>query len=143
MSERRRRGRGQGSKEDARLHTPEIVSLVISSIIVLTLLGVLIYLQRSIPPTPALIEARAMLGETQQEGELFYVPIEIENRGGKAGEEITVRLAMTDASGAEHTAELTIGFLAAGESVKGMVALRSDPRGQELNVSTIGYLEAG
>ena len=54
-----------------------------------------------------------------------------------------VRLSVTYADGSQQIAELNVGFLAAGEVAKAMLALPRDPREAVVEVDTIGYLEAG
>jgi uncharacterized protein (TIGR02588 family) len=110
---------------------------------VLGLVGVFVYLQVTTVDKPALVEAQPMLDQLRHEGGLYYLPLEVTNRGGKAGEEVIVRLSVTHPDGAEHLADLKIGFLAAGQVAEAIVALARDPRGARVEVTTIGYLEPG
>jgi uncharacterized protein (TIGR02588 family) len=122
---------------------PELISLAISSTIVLALVGALLYLQLTQSDRPALITAQAMQDEVQQEGDVYYVPVEIANHGGKAGEDVVVRLAIAYPDGQSQVGQLAIGFLAAGETAQGMLAVARDPRDAEIRIEAIGYLEPG
>ena len=128
-------------RDGGRLQAPELVSFAISGAIVLFLVAALVYLHLTMTDKPALIEARPLLEAVQQEGAMFYLPIEIANRGGKAGEDVIVHLSVTHADGGQDTADVTVGFLAADEVAKAIIALAHDPREALVEVDSIGYLE--
>lgn len=119
----------------------EWITLLFSSSIVLGLLALTSYFYLTMPATPAVVEVQPRLSEVYQAGERFYLPVTVRNVGGKAGEEVRVRVTVTESTGRSEQAEFMIQFLAGGSSTQAVVAFASDPRQATVEAGVTSYLE--
>jgi uncharacterized protein (TIGR02588 family) len=133
-SERQDTGTGQRS-------TAEWITLAISSLIVLSLIGLTSYFYLTVSTAPASVEVEPHLSQTYQAGGRFYLPVTVRNSGGETGEEVRVRVTLTDTSGRQEEAEFQVQFLAGGGSSRAMVAFGSDPRQGQIEAGVTSYLE--
>ena len=133
-SERREAGPGPRS-------AAEWIALTISSLIVLGLIAVATYFYLTDSNAPAAIEVEPLLAETYQVGSRFYLPVKIRNIGGETGEEVRVRVSVTDRSGRQEAAEVMVTFLAGGGSSRAAAAFGSDPRQGQVEAVVVSYLE--
>ena len=131
-----RRDPGTGSRSAA-----EWITLSISAFIVLALIGLTSYFSLTAPGTPAQVEVEPRLAETRPAGTHFYLPIVVRNTGGETGEEVRIRVTLTDPAGRAEESELLFQFLAGGSSARAVVAFTSDPRLGNLQAGVISYLE--
>jgi uncharacterized protein (TIGR02588 family) len=121
--------------------TAEWVTLAVSSLIVLSLIGLTTYFYLTGSSAPAAVEVEPHLAETYQAGSRFYLPLTIRNTGGETGEEVRVRVSVTDRSGRQEAAEVMVTFLAGGGSSKAVAAFGSDPRQGQVEAVVVSYLE--
>jgi uncharacterized protein (TIGR02588 family) len=121
--------------------TAEWVTLAISSLILLGLFGLTTYFYLTGSTAPATVEVEPRLAETYQAGSRFYLPLTIRNTGGETGEEVRVRVSVTDRSGRQEAAEVMVTFLAGGGSSKAVAAFGSDPRQGQVEAVVVSYLE--
>jgi len=121
--------------------TAEWVTLAISTLIVLGLIGLTTYFYVTAQNTPAAVEVEPRLSETYQAGSRFYLPLTIRNTGGETGEEVRIRVSVTDPSGRQEAAEVMVTFLAGGGSSKAVAAFGSDPRQGRIEAVVVSYLE--
>ena len=63
------------------------------------------------------------------------------NGGGATGEEVRVRVTLTDTTGRQEAAEIMVQFLAGGGSSRAVVAFGSDPRQGQVDAVVVSYLE--
>lgn len=133
-SERRDASAGQRS-------IAEWVTLAISSLIVLSLVGLTSYFYLTGSTAPATVEVEPRLSETYQAGNRYYLPLTIRNTGGETGEEVRIRVSVTDSSGRTEAADVTITFLAGGGSSRAVAAFGSDPRQGQVDAVVVSYLE--
>ena len=119
----------------------EWVTLAISSLIVLSLIGLTTYFYLTGSSAPVAVAVEAHLAETYQAGSRYYLPLTIRNTGGETGEEVRVRVSVTDASGRPEAAEVMVTFLAGGGSSKAVAAFGSDPRRGQVEAVVVSYLE--
>ena len=119
----------------------EWVTLAISVAIVLGLLGLVTYLYLDDGLTSAVIEVTPLIGETRESGARFYVPVEIENTGGKTVEQLLVTVSLTLPNGSTEDAQFTVDFLAGGASQGAVASFSEDPREHEVGVSAVSYVE--
>ena len=115
--------------------------LAISSLIVLGLIGVTTYFYVTGSDAPATLEVEPRLTETYQAGGRFYLPVTVRNAGGQAGEEIRVRVTVSDPSGRQEEAEFQVQFLPGGGSSHAVVAFGTDPRQGQIEAGVMSYLE--
>ena len=121
--------------------TAEWVTLAISTLIVVGLIALTAYFYVTSPNTPAAVEVEPRPAETYQSGSRFYLPLTIRNTGGETGEEVRVRVSVTDSSGRQEAAEVMIQFLAGGGSSKAVAAFGTDPRQGRVEAVVVSYLE--
>jgi len=114
---------GQEKKRTAA----EWVTLSLSVLIVLALAGLVIYQQMVRGTEPPSIEVMPKLEEMRQEGDAYYVPIEVTNKGETTAEDIEVQLSLDTGEGQPETAAFTLKFLAGAESESQTVVFQSDP----------------
>ncbi|HZO30041.1 MAG TPA: hypothetical protein VFH48_29065 [Chloroflexota bacterium] len=119
----------------------EWITLAISSLIVLSLIGLITYFYLTASTAPAAVEVEPRLEETYQAGSRYYLPFTVRNTGGETGEEVRVRISVTDPSGRVEAAEVMVAFLAGGGSSKAMAAFGSDPRQGQVEAVVVSYLE--
>jgi len=128
----------KGQAQPAR-STAEWLSLGLSLAIVLTIAGLVVYAHLTGSTEPALISVQPRLEGVRSADGLFYLPLSITNAGGETAESLAVTVSLATGSAAE-TAEVTLPFLAEGESVEAIVAFQQDPAAGELSV-TLSYLQ--
>jgi uncharacterized protein (TIGR02588 family) len=115
----------------------EWVTFTISGILILAFVGLVAYLAAG-GDGPPVIDAVPRADEVRQEGNAYYLPIAVTNRGSQTAETILVRAELATAGDAE-TAEFTIDFLASDETAEGTVVFGSDPRAGELTVAVVSF----
>jgi uncharacterized protein (TIGR02588 family) len=139
------RHHGRAAPHEAARQGPrssaEWITLAISSLIVLGLFGVTTYFYLTGSELPAIVEVEARLAETYQAGSRFYLPVTVHNGGGATGEEVRVRVTLTDTTGRQEAAEIMVQFLAGGGSSRAVVAFGSDPRQGQVDAVVVSYLE--
>ena len=119
----------------------EWTSLGISGAILLALIGTLTYLQLSGGDRPAVLEAQPRVAELRHEGERYYLPIAVSNRGGITAQDVRVEVSLGNEAGPAESVELLIDFLAGGATQQGVAIFRQDPRRSPLQASVVSYLE--
>jgi uncharacterized protein (TIGR02588 family) len=118
-----------------------LITLALSTLIVVAVVGVTTYLHVTRPHSPAAVEVEPHLAEVYQAGGRFYLPMTIRNTGGTTGEDVRVRAAVTDGSGQQESAEVLIPFLAGGGSSRAVASFASDPRQGQISASAVSFLE--
>lgn len=117
-------GNGAGSEERS---TAEWVTLVVSVLIVLALAGLIIYQQMVRGTEPPLIEVTPKLEEMRQEGNAYYVTIEVTNKGELTAEDVEVQLSLETGEGQPEVAAFTLKLLAGRETESQTVIFQNDP----------------
>lgn len=135
---RARKHRGAGSDTRSKA---EWITLGISVLIVLSVVALTTYLYVTRTVSPAAMEVETHLNEVYRAGSRFYLPLTISNTGGTTGEDVRVRVAVTDPAGQQESAEVLIPFLAGGGSSRAVAAFASDPRYGQISAAVVSYLE--
>lgn len=132
---------GEGSEQPVthRRSTAEWTTLAVSIALILGLVGLVTYLYISGDNRPPIVEAIPLIEEVRQEGNAYYVPIEVTNRGDQTAEEVQVQAALSNPEGQQETAQFTIPFLAGGETTTGTAVFSEDPSAGELTVGAVSY----
>jgi uncharacterized protein (TIGR02588 family) len=107
---------------------------------VITLLGLLTYLSFRGGEESILIEVQPQLDSVREQGDQYYLPVEITNRGDATASEVQVELSLSDSQGNQESSSFTVQFLAGGAAARGEVIFTMDPRQGELT-SSASYLE--
>jgi uncharacterized protein (TIGR02588 family) len=113
----------------------EWISLGISAFIVLSLIALVIFNRLNRGNKPPALQAIAVMSELRVHEGLYYLPIQIENKGSIAAKAVKV--------GAEVSGEFRdfeIDFLDGQEKARGTLVFTNDPRAQ-LKVAVISYKE--
>ena len=105
------------------------------------LIGVVTYFYVTSSDAPASMDVQPRLTETYQVGDRFYLPVTVRNAGGQTGEEVRVRVTVTDPSGRQEEAEFQVQFLPGGGSTRAVVAFGSDPRQGQIEAGVMSYLK--
>ena len=118
----------------------ERVSFLLSSLLILAIVGALLLEQLLGDEEEPLIQVEPRLSQVRQAGERYYLPVEIVNGGGKTAEDTRARVTL-EAGDKEETAEFEIRFLAGGERTSAVVSFATDPRNGQLTAEVLSYLE--
>jgi uncharacterized protein (TIGR02588 family) len=68
----------------------------------------------------------------------YYLPIDVTNRGSETVAAVLVQAELSSA-GETQNAELTIDFLASGETAEGTVVFTTDPATGDLKVEVVSF----
>jgi uncharacterized protein (TIGR02588 family) len=133
-------GQEDRGPEERRGRSPaELVAFAISVILIVAVVGLTAYLSRAKGDNPPVIDAAPRTGEVRHEDDSYYLPIDVTNRGSETVEAVLVQ-AELNGGGEAQTAELTIDFLASGETAEGTMVFATDPRTGELTVGAVSFL---
>ncbi len=116
------------------------VTLGISLLIVVGVVALIAYQQVAGGNRPPTIDVQWQLQNVRQEAGVYYVPVEVTNRGDATAEDVRIRPAFTAGGDRRELAELVIPFLAGGETVEGTIALPEDPARGTLTVTSISFM---
>ena len=114
----------------------EWVTFAVACLVVLALAAI-IASQVGVRDGPASPAAR-IEGPARPVDGLFQVPVEVENEGGDATEEVTVEIELV-VEDETLTADKTIDFLPAGQTEHVVFVFDRDPASGELSVRVTGF----
>lgn len=117
----------------------EWTTLSISVILILGLVGLVTYISISGGSHPPIVEARPLDQEIRQDGDTYYLPVAVTNRGGRTAEEVLIMAELVTGEEPPESAEFTIDFLAGGETTEGTVVFAGDPSAAELTVRVASF----
>lgn len=84
-------------------------------------------------------ELEVKLGQPEQRGAGFAVPVRVENRGGRTAEGVHVEVTLTNGGAEPERGEFVVAFVPRRSSREGFVTFRTDPRGARLEARILGY----
>ena len=116
--------------------TPERVTFVIASVVLLSLVGLIV---SEVPGSKQPPSPRVKVGEAVKRDGHFEVPVSVENIGESTAENVQIDATLTLGGGDEQTADQTIDFLAAGETEDVVFLFDDDPSSGELEVRVGGF----
>jgi uncharacterized protein (TIGR02588 family) len=119
-----------------RKNAVEWVVFASSLLVIGVIVGFLAYQGLATRDEPAHLEV--LLGEPRQKEALFFVPVMVENRGGKAAAGVRVEVTLEAGNRTEH-ASFDLPYSPAGSLRSGEVTLRSDPRQGRMNGRVVGF----
>ena len=90
---------------------------------------------------PASVEVTPLTEAIRNEGDVWYLPLEIENSGDATAEDVVVEVALDTGQGEPETAEITVTFLASGETARGTAVFTSDPASGDLTIRPVSFKE--
>ena len=125
------KGQAGGEEKEERT-TAEWVSLFISVAIVLALVGGLVYQIFAGGHRPPTIEIKPLMEEVRQEGDSYYLSLDITNNGDRTAENVEVMLSLDTGGGDPETMQFQVQFLDGGETENQTVIFRNNPAEGEL-----------
>ena len=121
-----------GKEQNKKRTGAEWITLTVSVLIVLGLAGLVIYQEAARGTEPPVIEVQPKLGEIRREGDAYYVPIDIANKGEVTAEDIEVQVSLEIEGEEPETIAFAVKFLAGGETGEQTVVFQKDPAEGEL-----------
>lgn len=128
------------SNSDTRTNA-ERVTLAISVLILIAVVATAIWAGDRVGSEPPEIHVEAMSGGVRESETGFYVPVTITNRGGLTAQNVVVTGELDLGDGEPETGEVTIDFLAGGESEEATLVFSSHPEDGEFEVGVTSYLK--
>jgi len=119
----------------------EWTTLAISVAILALALAAITWLSFGSDSGPTTIAVTPLTDEVRQEGDAWYLPIEVTNEGDRTAEDVVVEVDLDTGQGEPTTAELTFTFLASDEKARGTVIFSSDPASGNLTARPVSFRE--
>lgn len=119
----------------------EWATLGISVAILLIVIGLVSYQHLLGGSQSAAIEVNPQLQQVRQEGDAYYLPVEVINKGDKTAEDVRVEVSLLSEGSREMSAQLRITFLAGHETSRGTAVFGKDPREGALTTEVMSYLQ--
>jgi uncharacterized protein (TIGR02588 family) len=132
-------GSGEEGAGQRRRSGAEWTTLGISIILILALLALVTYVSMTGGDEPPIVQARPLDQEIRHEGESYYLPVAVTNRGGRTAEEVVVQAELAGNDGSSEASEFTLDFLAGGETREGTVVFATDPAAGELTIDIASF----
>lgn len=120
--------------------TAERVTMGVSILILASILVLVGWTSMRSGDAPPEIDVVAEIDNVRSAGSLYYVPIVISNHGGRTAQTVTVSGELVHANGEVETADITIDFLAGGESERAELIFSSHPNEGEFTVFPVSFL---
>jgi uncharacterized protein (TIGR02588 family) len=134
-----REGNGQEATRQRGRSAAERTTLAISIILILGLLALVTYVSMTGGDDLPIVEARPLPAEMRHEGESYYLPVAVTNRGGRTAEEVVVEAELAGRDGSSEASEFTLDFLAGGETREGTAVFATDPSEGELTIDVASF----
>ncbi len=131
--------RGQEESGQRGRSTAEWTTLAISIILILGLLALVTYVSMTGGHEPPIVEARPLDQEIRHEGESYYLPVSVTNRGGRTAQEVVIQAELAGSDGSSEASEFTLDFLAGGETREGTAVFATDPLAGELTIDVASF----
>lgn len=129
------------SSDPSKHSRAERITLGISIIILAGVVGLATWASFATGDSNPEIEIEVNVEDTRETNSGYYVPITITNNGGLTGQNVIVTGELETDEKEPETAEVTIDFLAGGESEQAELVFESDPNEGELTVRPTSYLQ--
>lgn len=129
-----------GSSSDGRTMA-EWITLGISAVILLSIVGILTWLSFRGPEMPPIIVVEPSMDQVREDDSGYYLPVVIRNTGDTTVADAVVQAELDTGSGQPETAEITIDFLDGDEIAAGTFVFREDPASGELTTGVTSYKE--
>ena len=88
---------------------------------------------------PPIVEAKPLPAEMRHEGESYYLPVAVTNRGGRTAQEVVIQAELVGSDGSAEETEFTLDFLAGGETREGTAVFTTDPSTGELTIDVASF----
>jgi uncharacterized protein (TIGR02588 family) len=131
--------RGEAGEGQRRRSAAEWTTLAVSIFLILGLLALVTYVSMTGGNDLPIVEAKPLPAEMRREGESYYLPVAVTNRGGRTAEEVVVEAELAGRDGSSEASEFTLDFLAGGETREGTVVFATDPLAGELTIAVASF----
>jgi uncharacterized protein (TIGR02588 family) len=131
--------RGEAGEGQRRRSAAEWTTLAVSIFLILGLLALVTYVSMTGGDDLPIVEARPLPAEMRHEGESYYLPVAVTNRGGRTAEEVVVEAELAGRDGSSEASEFTLDFLAGGETREGTAVFATDPSEGELTIDVASF----
>lgn len=128
------------SSDHSKHTTAERITLAISVMILAAVMGLTAYSTITTGEEPPTITVDVDLDGVRETELGFYVPITIANDGGLTAQDVVVTGELVLEEGESEIAEVTIAFLAGGESEQAELVFSTHPDEGEFTVRPTSYL---
>ena len=119
--------------------TAERITLAAGVALILGLIAIVTYFTLVAGGGPPQIEATPLIADDRGEDGPYYLPVAIANRGGQTAKDVLVLITLETGDEAPETAELTVDFLAGGETVERTAVFSADPADGELSIDIASF----
>ena len=134
-----REGGGQQETGPRERSVAERTTLAISIILILGLVGLVTYVSINGGNEPPIVEAKPLPAEMRHEGESYYLPVAVTNRGGRTAQEVLIQAELVGSDGSSEETDFTLDFLASAETREGTVVFTTDPSTGELTIAVASF----
>jgi uncharacterized protein (TIGR02588 family) len=131
--------RGEAGEGQRRRSAAEWTTLAVSIFLILGLLALVTYVSMTGGNDLPIVEAKPLPAEMRHEGESYYLPVAVTNRGGRTAEEVVVEAELAGRDGSSEASEFTLDFLAGGETREGTAVFATDPSEGELTIDVASF----
>ena len=118
----------------------EWVSLGVSALLIISMVGFLIYEGVRGQPPFVPTQVRPLAHEARRLGERYILPIEVRNLGDRTLRELEIEATYRTPEGKEETQEFTVAYLGEGSSTRLYLYLDRDPSGEKIEARAVHYL---
>jgi uncharacterized protein (TIGR02588 family) len=129
----------QEAKGQRERTAAEKITLAVSILLILGLVALITYVSITGGGEPPVVEARPLPDEIRREGESYFLPVAVTNRGGQTAAEVMIQAELAGSDGSAETSEFTLDFLAGGETREGTAVFASDPAAGELTIDVASF----
>jgi uncharacterized protein (TIGR02588 family) len=134
-----REGGGEEAAKPRARSFAERTTLAISIMLILGLLTLVTYVSMTGGSEAPIVEAKPLETEIRHEGESYYLPVAVTNRGGRTAEEVVIQAELTGSDRSAEESQFTLDFLAGGETREGTVIFTMDPLNGELTIDVASF----
>jgi uncharacterized protein (TIGR02588 family) len=131
--------RGEAGEGQRRRSAAEWTTLAVSIFLILGLLALVTYVSMTGGNDLPIVEAKPLPAEMRHEGESYYLPVAVTNRGGRTAEEVVVEAELAGRDGSSEASEFMLDFLAGGETREGTAVFATDPSEGELTIDVASF----
>lgn len=118
----------------------EKITLVFSLLVLVLIVSLAAWANAQVGNKEPLIEVEIHLENTRETDSGYYVPITVVNSGGLTAQDVVVTGELDIGEDEPQTAEITITYLAGGESAEAELVFSSNPREGDLTVDPTSFV---
>lgn len=120
----------------------ERVTVGLSAGLILLVAGLVVYSHLLAGSEPASIQVNPVFEELREEAGSYYLPVGIENTGDRTAQDVRVEVSIPSATAGREIAEISVQFLAGGETIEAVAVFQHAPTQQDLSTNIVSYLRA-